>query len=119
MNNVDHLYAKIFPPLATNKTPTDAKNTELVAVLVKQDQPFVMLLCNWAVSDHRYGEHRALATALLLEKRQIDIHSLIETASGTDDSAADENSQLVFNNPVYQVKISYRHVSTAYLPTFL
>lgn len=103
MNNADHLYAKIFPSFALNKTALDAKNPELVATLAKQDEPFVLLLCNWAVSDHRYGEHRALATAMLLEKRQLDIHSLIETASGTDEVAGDESSQASMNNLVYQV----------------
>lgn len=35
----------------------------------------VALLCEWAVSCKRYGHHRALVVAKLLEKRQMEIEA--------------------------------------------
>lgn len=37
------------------------------------DEAIVTLLCEWAVSTKRSGEHRALVITKLLEKRQMDI----------------------------------------------
>jgi mediator of RNA polymerase II transcription subunit 12 len=62
-------------------------------------------LCQWAVSDQRYGEHRAIAAALLLEKRQMDLVALTESdAVGGEDNDTDENLAAVSAvQPVYQV----------------
>lgn len=62
-------------------------------------------MCQWAVSDQRYGEHRAIAAALLLEKRQMDLVALTESdAVGGEDNDTDENLAAVSAvQPVYQV----------------
>ena len=39
------------------------------------DEPIVNLLCEWAVSTQRTGEHRAIVVAKLLEKRQNELSS--------------------------------------------
>lgn len=42
---------------------------------VNQDEPIIQILCEWAVSTQRWGEHRAMVVAKLLEKRQSDLVS--------------------------------------------
>ncbi len=44
------------------------------------DEPVVLLLCEWAVSTKRTGEHRAVVVASLLEKRQNEITSDVSSA---------------------------------------
>jgi mediator of RNA polymerase II transcription subunit 12 len=99
------LYLKIFPAIGGNKGSVDPASVEQVGQFAKQDEPFVRLLCQWAVSDQRYGEHRAIAAALLLEKRQMDLVALTENdAAGADDNDTDENLAAVSAiQPVYQV----------------
>jgi mediator of RNA polymerase II transcription subunit 12 len=48
-----------------------------------QDEAVVQILCEWAVSSQRSGEHRAMAVAKLLEKRQSDLMS--GEADGADE----------------------------------
>ena len=123
-NSVDSLYVKIFPTskvflfqangsisyicrllVGGSKGNPEPASVEQVAQYAKQDEPFVRLLCQWAVSDQRYGEHRAMAAALLLEKRQADLVALTESDStGADDNETEENSSAVsVLLPVYQV----------------
>lgn len=40
-----------------------------------QDAPIVQILCEWAVSALRWGEHRSMAVAWLLDKRQSEVTS--------------------------------------------
>lgn len=90
-----------------NKGNPEPATIEQVAQYAKQDEPFVRLLCQWAVSDQRYGEHRAMAAALLLEKRQADLVALAEVdVAGADDNDTEDNSSAVsVLLPVYQVKL--------------
>lgn len=62
-------------------------------------------MCQWAVSDQRSGEHRAIAAALLLEKRQSDLVALSEVdGPGIDDNDTDESSSAISALlPIYQV----------------
>lgn len=69
-NSLDSLYTKVFPSLA-NKEKCSSYNS-LSEILV-QDEAIVRLLCEWAVTTKRCGEHRALVVAKLLEKRQTDL----------------------------------------------
>lgn len=69
-NSLDSLYAKVFPSLG-NKEKCSSYNS-LSEILV-QDEAIVRLLCEWAVTTKRCGEHRALVVAKLLEKRQTDL----------------------------------------------
>lgn len=104
VNNIDSLYAKVFPPVGGMKANPDSMNADQIALLAKQDEPIVRLLCQWAVSDQRYGEHRAMATALLLEKRQTDLITLVESdTSNADDNEVEENSGISGLLPIYQV----------------
>lgn len=99
---------KIFPTVGGNKASVDPASVEMVAQLAKQDEPYVRLLCQWAVSDQRYGEHRAMATALLLEKRQADLAALAESdTAGSEENEAEDNSAVSVLLPVFQVVFSF------------
>lgn len=73
-NNLDALYARIFPPPVAVKPeppkPGDPKEPKPVTYDPKTDEPVVKILCEWAISHQRFGEHRAMAVAWLLDKRQ-------------------------------------------------
>lgn len=60
------------------------------------------------MSEQRYGEHRAIAAALLLEKRQADLVAGVENdVTATDENDAEENSSVpTIPQPIYQVNIS-------------
>lgn len=92
-NTLDVLQSKIFPAVSGSKSG-EPLTVEQVTQLAKQDEPLVKLLCQWAVSDQRYGEHRALAAALLLEKRQADLVAAVEGdgPAGADENETEENS---------------------------
>uniref|UniRef100_A0A2R5LGN9 Putative thyroid hormone receptor-associated protein complex subunit n=1 Tax=Ornithodoros turicata TaxID=34597 RepID=A0A2R5LGN9_9ACAR len=66
-NSLDTLYSKIFPRGEIQPQP----NGEAQPL---QDEPIVRLLCEWAVTTNRSGEHRALVVARLLEKRQNELN---------------------------------------------
>lgn len=120
-NNIDILYSKIFPSVNGNKSNVDLASPEHVTQLAKQDEPYVRLLCQWAVSDQRYGEHRAMAAALLLEKRQADLMALTENDfNGSDENDTDENSAASVLLPVFQVcVISYSFLYLLHYINFL
>ena len=40
-----------------------------------EDEAVVLILCEWAVTSERSGEHRAFVAAKLLEQRQTDLLS--------------------------------------------
>jgi len=63
-NSLDTLYSKIFA-----STPANKENPG------EGDAPIVLLLCQWAVAPQRYGDHRALIVARLLEHRQAEVTS--------------------------------------------
>ena len=106
-NNIDSLYNKIFPTTGINKVGTDSISAEQVTQLAKQDEPTIRLLCQWAVSDQRFGEHRALAAAQLLEKRQADLIAIAENdAPNTEDNDMEESNTVSFSQPLYQVRLS-------------
>ncbi|CAG2169792.1 unnamed protein product, partial [Oppiella nova] len=86
-NSIDTLYTKIFTPFNTNATNNIANQTNgnanngsngenvgrNASQVMTEDEPIVRLLCEWAVSIKRTGEHRALVVAKLLEKRQTEL----------------------------------------------
>lgn len=69
-NTLDTLYAKVFPVPANKDKCANYNNWSEVLV---QDEAIIRLLCEWAVTTKRCGEHRALVVAKLLEKRQADL----------------------------------------------
>ncbi|XP_032668438.1 mediator of RNA polymerase II transcription subunit 12 isoform X2 [Odontomachus brunneus] len=95
-NSLDTLYAKIFtPPPKDSSNERDAK-TEYNP---QQDSAVVEILCEWAVSAERWGEHRAMAVAKLLEKRQSEATG--ETNDNDDkDSVCSNGSPPVL--PIFQ-----------------
>lgn len=91
-NNLEALYAKIFPPFVAVKQETgkggEVKETKIDYDPIK-DAPIVQILLSWAVSSQRFGEHRAMAVAWLLDKRQSEV-----TASDTESSNADDKESI-------------------------
>lgn len=81
-NSLDSLYGKIFTP--TQKDNSNERETK-VEYSPQQDAAIVEILCEWAVSSERWGEHRAMAVAKLLEKRQSE-------ATGENNDADDKDS---------------------------
>lgn len=93
-NSLDTLYAKIFtapnkdanlsissssssssslsPTSKPNVNDQDGSNSKN-EYNPQQDTAIVEILCEWAVSAERWGEHRAMAVAKLLEKRQSEV----------------------------------------------
>ncbi|KAG8221965.1 hypothetical protein J437_LFUL007806 [Ladona fulva] len=74
-NSLDTLYNKIFSPIGTRENPGDYRPPAA-------DEAVVRTLCEWAVSTRRSGEHRAIAVASLLERRQADLLAAGEEPSG-------------------------------------
>lgn len=68
-----------------------------------QESAVVKLLCEWAVSPERTGEHRALAVAALLDRRQSDAAA---SSSGDHDGAVaddkDSNVSVPGGPPMFQ-----------------
>ena len=61
-----------------------------------EDEAVVMILCQWAVTNKRSGDHRAFVTAKLLEQRQTDLMA--------GDNAEDKEEEEVYFSgpPVFQ-----------------
>lgn len=105
-NNLEALYAKIFPPFQPFKQEP-GKGGEMKETKIEydpnQDEPIVQILCEWAVSWQRWGEHRAMAVAWLLDKRQSEV-----TASETDNTNGDDKESIGSGNvfsggiPIFQ-----------------
>ncbi|KAL6442397.1 hypothetical protein ACFW04_002558 [Cataglyphis niger] len=95
-NSLDTLYAKIFtspPKDSCNERDTKTEYNP------QQDSAVVEILCEWAVSAERWGEHRAMAVAKLLEKRQSEATG--ETNDNDDkDSTCSNGSPPVL--PIFQ-----------------
>ncbi|XP_076454432.1 mediator of RNA polymerase II transcription subunit 12-like protein [Babylonia areolata] len=62
-NNLDTLYTNIFS-VVNSKEGNEAP---------LNDEPIIRLLIDWAVSTQRFGEHRAIVTAKILERRQNEL----------------------------------------------
>ncbi|XP_066254151.1 mediator of RNA polymerase II transcription subunit 12 isoform X3 [Euwallacea similis] len=82
-NSLDTLYTKIFTGLGD------------------QENAIVKLLCEWAVSPERTGEHRALAVAALLDRRQSDTNPT-EGQEATPGDDKDSNSSVPGGPPMFQ-----------------
>lgn len=120
-NSLDTLYAKIFTPTVVkdnaNSSPSgnqddsannssnnsnnnsgnsnnnnNGNNNNSREPKVEFDEPIVEILCEWAVSGVRYGEHRGMAVAKLLEKRQAEL-------TGTDCDNGDDKESTASTPP--------------------
>lgn len=68
-----------------------------------QENAVVKLLCEWAVSPERTGEHRALAVAALLDRRQSDTAaSSPADHDGTIADDKDSNVSVPGGPPMFQ-----------------
>ncbi|XP_076661232.1 mediator complex subunit kohtalo [Halictus rubicundus] len=95
-NSLDTLYAKIFmSPLKDNANERDSK-TEYNP---QQDSAVVEILCEWAVSAERWGEHRAMAVAKLLEKRQSEVTGETNDNDDKDSVCSNGNPPVL---PIFQ-----------------
>lgn len=115
-NSLDSLYAKIFTPTvnkenSNSSSPSSSNiednsnnnssinNSNHREPKAEYDEPIVEILCEWAVSGVRYGEHRGMAVAKLLEKRQAEL-----TGNDCDNGDNDKESTVSIppGLPVFQ-----------------
>lgn len=114
-NSLETLYAKIFAPTptsagtnkdspnATDATKEDNVKESRTDYNVSEDEAVVGILCEWAVSGLRYGEHRAMAVAKLLEKRQQEILNITNHSNETDQGDdKDSTASLPAGLPIFQ-----------------
>lgn len=120
INSLDTLYAKIFtapnkdanlsisssssssslsPTSKTNANEQDGSNSKN-EYNPQQDSPIVQILCEWAVSAERWGEHRAMAVAKLLEKRQSEVSG--ESNDNDDKDSVYSNGNGTPSLPIFQ-----------------
>lgn len=123
-NFLDALYGKIFSTFNgntvlsnnnsgsnCNHSGSNSNNDSLcknMNEIVAQDEPIVKLLCEWAVTTKRTGEHRALVVAKLLEKRQneltaekeMEIPEQLDNESTTNNVNGNKSSDVFV--PIYQ-----------------
>lgn len=66
---------------------------------IEKDEPIVNLLCWWAVSGNRYGEHRAIAVAKLLERRN---NQVMQGQDGDNTDDKDSVTSVTTGLPVFQ-----------------
>ena len=65
-----------------------------------QDEAIVHILCEWAISNLRTGEHRAIAVARLLEKRQTEILNPGSFCTPPNDNDMSDDRDSVSSIPV-------------------
>ncbi|XP_059617864.1 mediator of RNA polymerase II transcription subunit 12 isoform X2 [Phlebotomus argentipes] len=116
-NSLETLYVRIFPSSASSvasggsnggskdhSSVSEGKETK-VEYDPNQDAPIIKILCEWAVSWQRWGEHRAMAVAWLLDKRQTEVTSSNEneaTNGNSDDKDSISSGAGVNGSPVFQ-----------------
>ncbi|XP_053952876.1 mediator of RNA polymerase II transcription subunit 12 [Anastrepha ludens] len=106
-NNIDSLYSKIFP-LRETKSDDSEQISKHIPYIPKRDAPTVKILCEWAVSNQRWGEHRAMVVAILLDKRQIEVTSGVDNDQPHNSNCQDEKDSinsgvgLIGGLPVFQ-----------------
>ncbi|KAH8373428.1 hypothetical protein KR009_006618 [Drosophila setifemur] len=105
-NSIDTLYAHIFPSTSRRREEDQPELQQMRPVYEpKQDKDTVRILCEWAVSGQRWGEHRAMVVASLLDKRQIDVTSTPADQQSCDKDDKDSlasGAGLIEGLPVFQ-----------------
>ncbi|KAL9908703.1 mediator complex subunit kohtalo isoform 2-T2 [Glossina fuscipes fuscipes] len=97
-NSIDSLYANIFKTFVTIRREV-GPNGEIKEIRHEYDANVVdgntvRILCEWAVSSQRWGEHRAIVVALLLDKRQIEVTTPNEPDNNIGNAVAHSNNNL-------------------------
>ena len=85
---MDVLHKKVWGDLSTHVTGS----------VSAEDEAVVMILCQWAVTNKRSGDHRAFIAAKLLEQRQADILSHDNSENGDKD----EEENYYTGPPIFQ-----------------
>lgn len=98
-NSLDTLYAKLFTTLPDTNSKDHDKDHGRFEYDANSDEDTVKILCEWAVSTHRWGEHRAMAVARLLDKRQSDVLTYENETNNVDDKDSDFGS---YSTPIFQ-----------------
>ncbi|KPJ13735.1 Mediator of RNA polymerase II transcription subunit 12 [Papilio machaon] len=97
-NNLDTLYKEVFAnctPPSSKDSSTDTKDPEWAC-----SYAVVRVLCEWAVCGARWGEHRAMAAAALLDRRQQLLHLHHDHhATGSDDKESISSGTGLYNGP--------------------
>ncbi|XP_055677088.1 mediator of RNA polymerase II transcription subunit 12 isoform X2 [Lutzomyia longipalpis] len=115
-NSLETLYTKIFPPNTVTSAGPNGSSTKdhtsgsdgkdaKIEYDPNQDAPIIKILCEWAVSWQRWGEHRAMAVAWLLDKRQTEVTSSNEneaTNGNSDDKDSISSGAGINGSPVFQ-----------------
>ncbi|XP_075535912.1 mediator of RNA polymerase II transcription subunit 12-like protein isoform X4 [Dermacentor variabilis] len=122
-NSLDTLYSKVFaksgdPPQPVASAPGASpghgvgaggggSNAEgagpQLSTPPPQDEPIVRLLCEWAVTTKRSGEHRALVVARLLEKRQNELNiEKYNDADLVDEKDSQDSGMAPTGLPIFQ-----------------
>ncbi|KAK8778545.1 hypothetical protein V5799_020115 [Amblyomma americanum] len=122
-NSLDTLYSKVFAKSGDQPQPVTAAtgaspasgaaatggsgSTEgagpQLAMPPPQDEPIVRLLCEWAVTIKRSGEHRALVVARLLEKRQNELSiEKYNDADLVDEKDSQDSGMAPTGLPIFQ-----------------
>lgn len=57
---------------------------------ISWDECVTVALCQWAVSVRRWGEHRALVVARLLERRQVELLAIQDSIDQSNQGLFDE-----------------------------
>ena len=95
-NCMDVLHKKVWGELPSN--------TNGVSV---EDEAVVMILCQWAVTNKRSGEHRAFVAAKLLEQRQSDL-----VAGAGENSEEKEEEEVYYPGPPVFQQLLLRFLDT-------
>ena len=100
-NSLDSLYSKVFIDnlhdsnlvAAINSNQNNNYNDEL-----QLNGSVVKLLCEWAVTNKRFGQHRAFIVAKLLERRQNELQIDKEIGNELNSSSLSKTSNSSNNN---------------------
>jgi len=61
-------------------------------------EPLVFLLCDWAITTNRLGDHRPQIVARLLEKHQIELWNAADGEMEEGDTSVDKEEDNLFHN---------------------
>ena len=98
-NCMDVLHKKVWGDLPSNTG----------AGVSVEDEAVVMILCQWAVTNKRSGEHRAFVAAKLLEQRQSD---LVAGAGAGDNTEEKEEEEVFYPGPPVFQQLLLRFLDT-------
>ncbi|EDO45182.1 predicted protein, partial [Nematostella vectensis] len=102
-------YLKLLPPHLINMLESSSSvsssninfSLRITSWLTSTDEAIALLLCEWAISKHRVGKHRAFVVAKLLQRRQSDLlNKKDDSTSGGEESNSSRHNPIA--TPVCQ-----------------